>query len=137
NVSVFTVVGLPHDTREHMRGNLPFLDRLAEVGITDIAVAFYMALPGTQLFDSLYDAGKVKIDEAYFRHILASTSLWSTSTYCEGMSNLELTFWKLRFFRRFYSRRRARVQSKGVLSTMKQAFSALSGKQGDQSKFQT
>ena len=27
-------------------------------------------------------AGKINLDRTYFRHILASTSLWSTSTYC-------------------------------------------------------
>jgi anaerobic magnesium-protoporphyrin IX monomethyl ester cyclase len=137
NVSVFIVVGFPHDKPAHLRQNLPFLDRLAEAGITDIAVAFYMALPGTQIFDSLYDSGKIHIDLAYFRHILASTSLWSTSTYCEEMSNTELTLWKLRLFRRFYSRRRARVHSTGVRSTLQQAVASLRGKGGDVSKFQT
>lgn len=137
NVSVFIVVGFPHDTREHLRQNLPFLDKLAELGITDLAIAFYMALPGTQIFDSLYDSGKVRIDERYFRHILASTSLWSTSTYCEELSNLELTYWKFRLFRRFYSRKRARVGSEGFVSTLRQAVAGLRGTGGDTSKLQT
>jgi radical SAM superfamily enzyme YgiQ (UPF0313 family) len=137
NVSVFIVVGFPHDTEDHLRANLPFLDKLAEIGITDIAIAFYMALPGTEIFNSLYDSGKIKIDETYFRHILASTSLWSTSTYCEELSNIELTAWKFRLFRRFYSQRRARVESKGLTTTLRQAVGALRGTSGDVSKLQT
>ena len=137
NVSVFLVVGFPHDTEEHLRANLPFVDKLAEIGITDIAIAFYMALPGTEIFNSLYDSGKIKIDETYFRHILASTSLWSTSTYCEELSNIELTRWKFRLFRRFYSQRRARVESEGLVTTVRQAVGALRGKRADASKLQT
>ena len=137
NVSVFIVVGFPHDTEAQLRENLPFLDKLAEIGITDIAIAFYMALPGTQIFNSLYDSGKIKIDETYFRHILASTSLWSTSTYCEELSNIQLTMWKFRLFRRFYSQRRARVESDGLTTTVRQAVAALRGKSGDASKLQT
>ena len=137
NVSVFIVVGFPHDTEAQLRENLPFLDKLAEIGITDIAIAFYMALPGTQIFNSLYDSGKMKIDETYFRHILASTSLWSTSTYCEELSNIQLTMWKFRLFRRFYSQRRARVESDGLTTTVRQAVAALRGKSGDASKLQT
>jgi radical SAM superfamily enzyme YgiQ (UPF0313 family) len=137
NVSVFIVVGFPHDREEHLRENFPFLDELAAIGITDIAIAFYMALPGTQIFNSLYDNGKITIDRTYFRHILASTSLWSTSTYCEELTPFQLTRWKFRLFRRFYSQRRARVESDGLLSSLRQAVFALRGTRGDASKLQT
>ena len=77
NVMVFMVIGFPHDTDEHIRENLDFAT-IAEVGINDAAVGFYMALPGTQIFESLYDSGKISLDRTYFRHILSSTSLWAT-----------------------------------------------------------
>ena len=76
NVMVFMVI--LHDTDEHIRENLDFLATIAEVGINDAAVGFYMALPGTQIFESLYDSGKISLDRTYFRHILSSTSLWAT-----------------------------------------------------------
>jgi hypothetical protein len=95
-----------------------------------------MALPGTQMFDSLYDNGKIAINREYFRHILAAASLWSTSTYNEHLSNLELTMWKLRLFRHFYKRRRS-VESRGLASTVWRSVSHLRSKSGDTSKFQT
>ena len=36
-------------------------------------------------------AARSRSTSTYFRHILASTSLWSTSTYCEELSNVQLT----------------------------------------------
>ena len=81
NVMVFMVIGFPHDKVEHIRENLDFFSTIAEIGINDAAVGFYMALPGTQIFESLYDSGQINLDRTYFRHILSSTSLWATSTY--------------------------------------------------------
>jgi len=87
-----------------------------------------MALPGTQMFESLDDSGKIRIDRRYFRHILSSTSLWATSTY-SGLSRTKLTYWKFRLMRHFYSRQRKLVGSEGMLSTVRQAVAAL--RQGD------
>lgn len=128
NVMVFMVIGFPHDTEEHIRENLWFFEQIADIGINDAAVGFYMALPGTQMFESLYDSGKIRIDRRYFRHILSSTSLWATSTY-SGLSRTKLTYWKFRLMRHFYSRQRKLVGSKGMLSTVRQAVAAL--RQGD------
>ena len=68
---MFIVIGFPHDRAEHLRetSRLRATDRRGRDHRRG-AVAFYMALPGTQLFDSLYDGGKVAIDRTYFRHIL-------------------------------------------------------------------
>jgi hypothetical protein len=96
-----------------------------------------MALPGTQMFDSLYDNGKIVINRKYFRHILAATSLWSTSTYSEHLSSLELTVWKFRLFRRFYRRRRAEGESQSLASSLWRSASHLRQAGRDESKFQT
>jgi hypothetical protein len=137
NVMVFMVIGFPHDTEDHLRENLGFLERIAEVGINDAAVGFYMALPGTQLFESLYDAGQVRIDRRYFRHILSSTSLWATSTY-SGLSRSRLTFWKFKLMRHFYSQHRDQVGSQGLAGTVVQALRSLRGGDGgDETKLQS
>jgi anaerobic magnesium-protoporphyrin IX monomethyl ester cyclase len=136
NVMVFLVIGFPHDTDEHLRENLTFLETIAEIGINDTAVGFYMALPGTQIFESLYDAGEIRIDRTYFRHILSSTSLWATSTY-SGLSRLRLTWWKFRLLRRFYGQQRNLVGSSGLVTTARQALRSLRGEGGDETKLQS
>jgi len=137
NVMVFMVIGFPHDTEEHLRENFEFFDKIAEIGINDAAVGFYMALPGTQIFESLYDAGSIKLDKTYFRHILSSTSLWATSTY-SGLGRARLTYWKFRLMRYFYSRQRALVGSSGLWSTVVQAVKSLRDDEaGDTTKLQS
>lgn len=141
NVAAFFVIGFPHDTEEHIRENLEFMDTIAEIGITDAAVGFYMALPGTQMFDSLYEAGKIRLDRKYFKHILAATSPWATSSYNDELGRLKLTMWKWRLMSRFYSRQRKLAGgrgSNGLLGTIGQALEALrGGDHADSSKMQT
>jgi radical SAM superfamily enzyme YgiQ (UPF0313 family) len=141
NVAAFFVIGFPHDTEEHIRENLDFMETIAEIGITDAAVGFYMALPGTQMFDSLYEAGKIRLDRKYFKHILAATSPWATSSYNEDMGRLKLTIWKWRLMSRFYSQQRKLAGGKGssgMMGTVRQALEAVrGGDHADSSKMQT
>lgn len=140
NVSCFFVVGFPHDTREQIAQTLPLMDQLADAGATDASCAFYMALPGTELFESLYDAGKIRLDRAYFRHILSAMQLVATQTYCENLSRVELTLWKFRLLLRFYRRKRHSGRAgapRGLAAALRRAASGLAGRKGHTSKLQS
>jgi radical SAM superfamily enzyme YgiQ (UPF0313 family) len=126
NVAVFLVIGFPHDTREHLRENVPFLQRMAREGVTDVAIGFYMALPGTELFYSQYDDGRIRIDRDWFRHILHSVALWPSRSYCE-LGLLELALTKLRLFLTFYGTRRRDEQSVPLLASLGRMIRGLRG----------
>jgi len=123
NVAVFLVIGFPHDQPEHLAENLPFIDRLAAHGINDLSVTFYMALPGTELFNSLYEAGRIKIDRRYFSHILDALALVPLQSYCGAMTRFGLAKWKFIMLRRFYGARKSDGEG-GLLVSI---FRALSG----------
>ena len=125
NVAIFLVIGFPHDRPEHLRENFAFIDRLAEIGVTDTSIGFYMALPGTELFHSLYDAGRITLDRAYFRHILDSLNLVASQSYCEQLSRLDLFRWKLRMYFRFYNAKRRRAGRAGVVRSLARAVSGI------------
>jgi hypothetical protein len=137
NVSCFLVVGFPHDTEADMAANLPFVDRLAEVGVADCSCGFYMALPGTELFDSLYEAGKIRLDRPYFRHILSSLQLVATQSYCEALGVWGLTKWKGRILKRFYGHCSRRAHRPGLRYSLARGFSGLSGRRNHSSKLQS
>ncbi len=108
NVALFVVLGFPHDTRARLAEELAFCDRARDAGATELSLGFYMALPGTELFDALYDAGRVTLDRAWFGHILQGTTLWPSRSYCPALGRARLTWWSLRMYARF-SLGRARV----------------------------
>jgi radical SAM superfamily enzyme YgiQ (UPF0313 family) len=137
NVAAFIVIGFPHDEESHFQENLGFIDRLAEHGITDLSVGFYMALPGTELFHSLYDSGKIKLDRAYFRHILDSLALIPSQRYCDKLSRWDLFCWKSRFYRRFYGAKKQNANKQGMITSIFRAVRGFFSKGEHTSKLET
>ena len=137
NVATFLVIGFPHDEAQHLQENFEFIDRLAAHGITDLSVGFYMALPGTELFHSLYDAKRIKLDRAYFRHILDSLALIPSQRYCEHLSRWDLFRWKMRFYRRFYGAKKKVGESQGMIASVFRAIGGIFSQDGHASKLET
>jgi len=107
---------------------------LARRGASDMGVTFYMALPGTELFRSLYDAGRIKIDRKYFRHILDGLAPFPSQTYGDSLGRIGLSYWKYRMAHRFYS-----APSRKELSLLKSIRLAVTGlfRKGDLTRVQT
>lgn len=118
HVSCFFVLGFPHETKAHMKESLKFIRTLAETGAQDVGIAFYMALPGTELFRKLYNAGKVQFNRQYFRHILDSQTLIPSNLYTDHFSRWALIYWKLRLYCEFYGAKSHRSTVLGVLLTL-------------------
>ncbi len=137
NVAVFIVIGFPHDLPKHLEENKNFVERLAKHGVTDLSVGFYMALPGTELFYSLYDSNKIKLDIEYFKHILDSLALFPSQRYCSAISRVSLFFWKLKFYLRFYKSKKSTNNKSSLLSSIKIALKGLFSSEGHDSKLQT
>ena len=127
NVSTFMVIGFPHDTPGDIAANLPFIDQLIAAGVTDFIVGFYMALPGTELFESLYDAGKVRIDRRYFQHMLQQSALAPSQSYCDRLNRAQLSLWKVRLMLTFYRRKGRASQGAGLTTSLKRAVHGLGG----------
>jgi radical SAM superfamily enzyme YgiQ (UPF0313 family) len=137
NVAVFLVIGFPHDLPKHLEENKNFVERLAKHGVTDLSVGFYMALPGTELFHSLYDSNKIKLDIKYFKHILDSLALFPSQRYCFSISRVSLFLWKLKFYLKFYRSKKSANGKSSLLSSVKIALKGLFSNKGHDSKLQT
>ncbi|MDD9878458.1 MAG: radical SAM protein [Magnetovibrio sp.] len=105
NTSLTFVLGFPHDTEDDMMVNVPFVKDMVGRGVADICVIFFMALPGTELFYSLYDAGKVKIDRKYFRHLLHGLAFKPDHVYSEHVGFWTLLKIKYHMYLAFYGGR--------------------------------
>ena len=136
NVAVFLVIGFPHDRPEHLAENFPFIDEIGRRGVKDLSVGFYMALPGTELFHSLYDAGRIRLDRQYFRHILESLALVPSQSYCDALRPIDLVWWKLRLYWRFYGATRE-DRAGGMLGSIKRAVGGLFGSEEHTSKLES
>ena len=137
NVAVFLVIGFPHDLPKHLEENKNFVERLAKHGVTDLSVGFYMALPGTELFYSLYDSNKIKLDIKYFKHILDSLALFPSQKYCPAISRTNLFLWKLKFYTKFYKSKKLKNSKSSLLNSVIIALRGIFSSGGHDSKLQT
>ena len=125
NVSVFTVLGFPQETEETLADNLPFLRRVREAGVEDVTVSFYMALPGTEIFNGLYDLGRIKMDQSYFGHIMHGSSFWPAVCFNDNLSRWKMVVWKFRMFSAFYGAKPSGRKGAGLLNSVWKALTGL------------
>lgn len=129
HVSCFIVLGFPHDEKKHFQDSLTFVRTLAETGSTDLAISFYMALPGTELFRRLYNDGGITFNRAYFRHILDAQKFAPSNVYTPHFNRFSMGLWKLRIYCEFYGAKSHRSTLVGVILTILGAIPALFRKQ--------
>jgi radical SAM superfamily enzyme YgiQ (UPF0313 family) len=136
NVAVFLIIGFPHDDDESVSENLEFVREIRRLGVTDLGIGYFFALPGTELFDSLYGAGRVRLDRDYFAHILQGADIVPTVSHSERLGRWALLRWKLRLYYTFYSTPHADRPRTGLLASAWRALSGLVADRHD-SKLQT
>ena len=129
NVSLFLVLGFPSDTPRSVAENIAFVRQAARLGVDNISVGYYMALPGTELYRQLESQGKIKLDRRYFRHILQGLALTPLLSFSDEMGSVSLAWWKARLYFAFY-------REKGMAHSIALALSGIA-KSGHASKLQT
>ena len=122
NVAVFIVIGFPHDNNSNLKQNINFIKKLAKHGVTDLSVGYYMALPGTQLFNSLYDSNKIKLNKKYFSHILDSLAIIPSQKYCFNLTRIKLLYYKVIFLWTFYREKNESSFLTNIISLFKLIF---------------
>ena len=105
NVTIFIVIGFPHDTDEDLKQTRKLVRQLGRMGIDDIAVGFFFPIPNTQLYHELMEKGRVTLaDEFLLTPIFANEEkLLAENNYCEQLDHKQLTRWKYRLLSNFYA----------------------------------
>jgi radical SAM superfamily enzyme YgiQ (UPF0313 family) len=104
NLTAFFVIGFPHDTAADLRASARLARRLARMGVHDVACAYFFPLPSTELFASLQQAGRVRLDDAYLLSsiFLHDRVMARDRNYCEGLSATAVTLFKYWIVGNFY-----------------------------------
>ena len=102
-----------------------------------MSVGYYMALPGTQLFNSLFDSGKITLDKKYFSHILDSLAIVPSQKYCFNLSKLKLLYYKIYFLFTFYKEKNKSSIKSSIFKKFKFLINLILRKDSHDSKLQT
>jgi radical SAM superfamily enzyme YgiQ (UPF0313 family) len=94
------IIGFPDETRRDVFKTLRYGLKLAFHGVDDVSANVFECYPGSEIFDNMVKAGRVKLDDDY---LLGLTSMYSDLTKMDlitfnaDMSPRELALWRLAF----------------------------------------
>ncbi len=89
-VCAFFAIGFPHDTMEHLRQSFKFMRKLARIGVHEISITTFTALPGAHLFYQLCDEGKIELTDKFFAELLYMSDLSRAKAWMPGVSNKKI-----------------------------------------------
>lgn len=106
NVGAFFVLAYPTDEKEDLEATVKLAARLGKAGIADVSAGFFFPLPNTEITRQLEKEGKIKYDDAFLKLpiYVHNTFLSDDRKFNEHFTAKELTAWKYRVVRAFYTR---------------------------------
>ncbi len=94
------IIGFPDETRRNVFETIRYGLYLAWKGADEVSINIFSPYPGTEIFARLYDAGKVKLDDAYFLSLTSLNSDYTSLnplTCNDAMGPRELALYRIGF----------------------------------------
>lgn len=91
----YFMIGLPGETLQEARETIRYARLLARRGLDDCVISLFSLLPGSELFNGLHAAGRVKLDAQFFEDLLSIGDLAKFTSWTDHISGSDLK--KLRF----------------------------------------
>jgi len=91
-VCCFFVIGFPHETMKEIRETYKFIRRLAIIGVNEISITTFTALPGSKLFYQLMDEGRIELTDEFFRQLLYMSDLSWAPSWIDGISDKKIAW---------------------------------------------
>ncbi|HEB53247.1 MAG TPA: B12-binding domain-containing radical SAM protein, partial [bacterium] len=106
NVGAFFVLAYPTDEREDLEASVKLAAKLGRLGVDDVSAGFFFPLPNTEITRQLQAEGKITVDDAFLKLpiYVHNTYLSEDRKYNENFTAKELTRWKYKVVRAFYTR---------------------------------
>jgi radical SAM superfamily enzyme YgiQ (UPF0313 family) len=101
-VSAFIVMGVPGENVESLRDTLKLLRKLARIGVHEVSITTFTALPGSEFFYELLGEGKIELNDQFFRDLLRMSDLLSAYSWLTDVSDKQLNKFRLLGFFEFF-----------------------------------
>ena len=91
----YFMIGLPGETLQEAKETIRYAHRLARLGLDECVIGLFSLLPGCELFNQQYAAGRVALTPEFFEDLLSIGDLSRFKSWSENISSEELK--RLRF----------------------------------------
>lgn len=104
SIKLNTIMGLPNETPRDLWATTVYLAKMAWLGVEDTFVACFTPYPGSALFASMRDAGRLPpLDDTYFRSLSGISSITTSRSRSTLMSDRTITAFRLSSMLLFYA----------------------------------
>jgi radical SAM superfamily enzyme YgiQ (UPF0313 family) len=86
----FFVIGTPYDDVATTKETFKLIRQLAWIGLNEISITTFTALPGCELFSKLYKEGKVQLTDEFFKELLYMADLAKAISWTKHISDKQL-----------------------------------------------
>ena len=101
NVKMNIIIGFPFETHLDIWKTIIFLVRLSWMGAHDVSIGVFAPYPGSELYDSLVESGKITHSDEYWEK-LAYVDISKTVSYSNTITSSMLVFYNFLGFAVFY-----------------------------------
>lgn len=101
-VCCFFIVGFPHETMDDIKETFRFIRWLARIGVHEISITAFTALPGSANFRELMDAGRIKLDDQFFRELLYMSDLSWAPSWIPGVTDEQIAGLRRKGYAQFF-----------------------------------
>ncbi len=102
-VCLFTIVGFPQEEMQDIKKSLKWFRHMAKIGVHEISISTFTALPGTQLFREINAVTPIPVDDEFCYSMSGAASLFGSRSWNPKISRQKLLFLKLLGYFQFYS----------------------------------
>jgi anaerobic magnesium-protoporphyrin IX monomethyl ester cyclase len=103
NIKINVIIGFPEDTHADIWKTMWFLIKASKAGVNDMAPSVFSPYPGSELFEKLKKAGKIRMeDDEYFYQIIYVDTFLNNYFYNDNINRHFLRFYLLCYLAVFY-----------------------------------
>ncbi|MBI4698017.1 MAG: hypothetical protein HY758_03670 [Nitrospirae bacterium] len=86
----YFMIGLPGELPGEARETVKFASYLARKGLDEPVISIFSMLPGSKLFNDLYQQDKIRLDSNFFQDLLVQGDLSTLKSWSEHISSEQL-----------------------------------------------
>ena len=102
NVKANILIGFPDERAADLRHTLRFILRMARLGVHDVSVWTFSPYPGSELFERLRAAGRLRLDDDYYASLLSYSDISGAASYAAALDSRQLQRYRLAGLLLFY-----------------------------------